>query len=317
MDFGYHNSEFVTQEDPRPDLSRTLERASFLDEAGFTWFSTMDHLWQIAVNGPPDEPFFDCYTVLPAVAAATENIELSALVTAPHYRNPAYLGRVLTTLDHLSDGRAVLGIGSGWFQDEYEGYGYEFPDISTRNRQMRETIELVEAMWTGDSPVSYAGEHYAIEDLYLEPKPVQDPRPPILVGGGGEELTLRATAEYADRWNVPGVSPAEYGEKLDVLRLHCERYGREYDEIEKTVLCSSVIRESTESGHEAYEELTAKAPMGPTPRDGFRGAVGSAEDAAAVFEAFGERGATTVMLKVPQHDRETIDRFVDEVMPTM
>lgn len=315
MKFGYHNNSFVTEDDNRPALEETLDRAVSLEEAGFSWFSVMDHLWQIGGNGYHDEPFFDAYTVLPAVARATEQMDLSALVTCPHYRNPAYLGRILTTLDHLSSGRAVLGIGAGWFEAEYEAYGYEFPDISTRNQQMRETIELVEEMWTEASPVSYEGTYYEIEDLVLEPKPEQEPRPPILIGGGGEQLTLRATAEYADRWNVPGTDPDTYEHKLSVLRDHCEELGREYETIEKTVAITTVIRDSTDAAHSAYQSLQSRTEDGPVSRGGFRGAVGTPAEVAEVVETYAELGVDCFILKVPKNDGETIEQFIDTVAP--
>ncbi len=314
MEFGYHNASFETHDEDEW-LDATLTRASRLDEAGFSWFSCMDHLWQISVNGYHDDPFFDCYTVLPAVAAATDSMELSALVTSPHYRNPGYLGRILTTLDHLSGGRAVLGIGAGWFEDEYRAYGYDFPDISTRNRQMRETIELIRAMWTESSPVTYAGEHYAIDDLILEPKPVQEPHPPVLVGGGGEQLTLRAVAEYADRWNVPGVDPETYGDKLEVLADHCARVDRPFEEIEKTVLTTALTRETDDAAHAAYEEKMARTELGPASRDTFRGAIGSPDEVERIVGAFADRGVERVIIKAMENDPATIDRFVEEILP--
>jgi F420-dependent oxidoreductase-like protein len=315
MKFGYHNTSFVTAEDDRPALEETIERASFLDNAGFSWLSVMDHLWQIGGNGYHDEPFFDAYTVLPAIARATKKMELGALVTCPHYRNPGYLGRILTTIDHLSTGRAVLGIGAGWFEREYEAYGYNFPDGPTRNKQMRDTIELIKEMWTEPSPVTYEGEHYEIEDVILEPKPVQEPRPPILIGGGGEQLTLRAAAEYADRWNIPGLDPETYDHKCSVLRRHCESIGRNYDTIEKTIALTTVIRDSTQEAHETYESLQSRTDTGPENREEFRGAVGTPTEVAETVETYADLDATSFILKVPKNDRETIEQFVDEVMP--
>ncbi|MFB6174086.1 MAG: TIGR03560 family F420-dependent LLM class oxidoreductase [Halobacteriales archaeon] len=314
MRFGYHHVSFDGDDDP---FGAMLDRARFLDANGFSWLSFMDHLWQISGNGRHDEPFFDCYTALPAAAAVTETVELSGLVTCVHYRNPALLGRMVTSLDHASDGRAVLGIGAGWFEAEYEAYGYEYPDPATRVRQMADTVRLIRALWTRESPVTYHGSHYSVEDVILEPKPVGDPHPPILIGGGGEQLTLRATADLADRWNIPGSSPSEYAEKLDVLRGHCDDLGRDYDEIEKTTANTVVIRDSTEAAHEAYEELMAGTESGPTPREGFRGLVGTPAEVADGIEAYADLGVELSMLKVPKNDRPTIERFVDDVMGTV
>jgi F420-dependent oxidoreductase-like protein len=319
MDFGYHHVsfEYPDEGDDRPTFDLVTDRAQFLEDAGFTWFSLMDHLWQIPGNGRVDEDFFDCYTTLPAIAAVTDEMELSGLVTCVHYRNPAYLGRALTTLDSISNGRAVLGIGAGWYEDEYDAYGYEYPDPATRIRQMRDAIQLIKAMWTEESPVDYEGEYYEVEDLILEPKPVQDPHPPVLVGGGGEQLTLRATAEHADRWNIPGTSPEQYEHKLDVLREHCEDLGRDYDEIEKTVANTVVIRDTTEAAHEAYEELMSGTENGPSPREEWRGLVGTPAEVAEGVEAFEDLGAELFMMKAPKNDRETVERFVDDVVPEL
>ncbi len=313
MDFGYHHASFDYVDRPdSPAIESTVERAQWLESEGFTWFSLMDHVWQLPFVGQRDEPFLDCYTALPAIAQATDTLELSALVTCPHYRNPGYLGRTLATLDHVSGGRAVLGIGAGWYEDEYDAMDLEYPDIATRNRQMRETIEICRAMWTEDSPVSYQGEHYEIDDFYCDPKP--DDGIPVLVGGGGEELTLRATAEYADRWNVPSGDPDAIDHKLDVLEGHCEDLGTDDDAITKTVGNRTVIRESSEDAHETYEELMARTEEGPTPREEGRGTVGSPAEVAHRLERFDEVGVDTFMLMVPSNDRRTVELFVDEVM---
>lgn len=314
MDIGYHHVSFDDDRD-RPLLDRITDRARRLEEAGFAWFSLMDHLWQIPPNGHRHEPFFDCYTTLPAIAAVTDRMELSGLVTCTHYRNPGLLGKTLTTLDHLSGGRAVLGIGAGWFEEEYDAYGYAFPEPATRISQLADAIRLVRAMWTEESPVTYVGDHYQLEDAIVEPKPVRDPHPPVLVGGGGEQLTLRVTARLADRWNIPGRHPDTYAHKLDVLRGHCDDVGREYDEIEKTVANTVVVRETTEAAHEAYEEIMAGTAAGPTPRDDYRGAVGTPAEVATEIEAFADLGVSLFMIKVPKNDPETIDRFIDDVLP--
>jgi len=315
MEFGYHHMSFQDADEPdRPVAEATVEHARWLDREGFTWFSLMDHLWQLSGNGRRDGPFLDCYTALPAVAQATDEIELGALVTCPHYRYPGYLARALATLDRIADGRAVLAIGAGWYEAEYEALGIEYPDPSTRSEQMRETIELCRTAWREDSPVDYEGEHYSLDGLYLEPKPVRDPVP-VLVGGGGEQLTLRATAEYADRWNIPGGDPERYAGKLDVLRKHCADLGRDYDDITRTVANTTVLREDRERAHEVYEELQNRTEGGPAPRDADRGAVGTPAEAAERVAAFEDVGVDQFMLKVPANDRRTRELFADEVMP--
>jgi alkanesulfonate monooxygenase SsuD/methylene tetrahydromethanopterin reductase-like flavin-dependent oxidoreductase (luciferase family) len=176
---------------------------------------------------------------------------------------------------------------------------------------MRETIEICRAMWTRESPVSYAGDHYEIDEFYCEPKPDGIP---VLIGGGGEELTLRATAEYADRWNLPSGDPETIAGKLDVLEGHCEEQGTDYDAITKTVGNRTVIREDAAEAHAVYEALTEHTEAGPTPRDEDRGAVGSPAGVAERLAGFDDIGVDTFMLMVPDNDRRTVELFVDEVM---
>ncbi|WP_225335015.1 TIGR03560 family F420-dependent LLM class oxidoreductase [Halomicrobium urmianum] len=314
MRFGYHHASFRDDGDTDGDLfEATVERAQWIEDEGFDFLSLMDHVWQLPGVGRRDEPFFDCYTALPAIARETDEVELSALVTCPHYRNPAYLGRVLASLDELSDGRAVLGIGAGWYEDEYEAMDVGYPDVSTRNRQMRETIELCRTMWNQDPPASYQGEFYELNDFYCVPAP--DREIPVLVGGGGEQLTLRATAEYADRWNIPSGNPETYAGKLDVLREHCVDLGRDYEEITKTIANRTVLRESTEAAHDAYESLIAETEEGATPRDEYRGVVGTPAEARDLLAEFADVGLDTFVAMPPLNDRRTCELFVDEVMP--
>lgn len=310
MEIGYHHSSFATHDD-RPAAEALVDRAQRLEDDGFDWFTLMDHLWQLPFVGHKDEPFVECYTGLSAVAAATDRMRLSGLVTCAHYRNPGYLAKTVSSLDALSGGRAVLGIGAGWYEAEYDAIGIDYPPADERIRQLRDQIELCTAAWTEESPVSYEGEYYSLEGLYLDPKPDDIP---ILVGGGGEQLTLRLTAEYADWWNLPGVTPEEYQHKLDVLRDHCETAGRDYDEIDKTVTITTVIRSETEAAHEAYEDLQAETDAETTPREEFRGLIGTPEEVAAGIEEYRELGVDRFQIGPPKNDPETIDRFVDDVM---
>jgi len=313
MDFGYHYHSFGTG-NGRTHAEAIERKVESLESAGFEWISCMDHLWQIGLNGQPDDPFFDAYTTLPAIAALTDTVEVAALVTCPLYRNPALLGRMLTTLDHISDGRAVLGIGAGWAEHEIRAYGYDFPEISERVRRMTETIELVKKMWTEPSPVSYQGEYYDISGLRLKPKPLRDPHPPILIGGSGEQLTLRAVAEHADRWNIPSTGPDELADKLAVLEEHCDTFDRDYQEIDKTVVHWAVIGDTTADAHGRYESLKSRTDAGPAPRDDHRGLVGTPDDIVDELTRYEELGVDMFMLKVLEGDDETLNRFHTEVM---
>ncbi|MFB6228637.1 MAG: TIGR03560 family F420-dependent LLM class oxidoreductase [Halobacteriales archaeon] len=311
MDFGYHNASFVYDGDD--SLADSMaERAKLVEDAGFTWFTLMDHFWQLAGIGHHDEPFVECYSGLSALARETDSMDLSALVTCVHYRNPAMLAKTVASLDTLSEGRAMLSIGAGWYDEEYDATGIEYPDDAERIRQMRDAIELCETAWTEPSPVEYEGEYYDLDGLYLNPKPGEVP---VMIGGGGEQLTLRVTAEYADAWNIPGSDPETYAHKLDVLEGHCADFGREYDDIEKTVTLSTLIRDSTDAAHEAYEDLLTESESGPTSREEFRGLVGTESDVARLIEQYRELGVDTLQIQPIKNDRESTLRFIDGVMP--
>jgi F420-dependent oxidoreductase-like protein len=202
----------------------------------------MDHFWQIGHNGPPEDPLLECYTVLPFLAAITRRVQIGASVTGVSYRHPGVLLKAVTSLDVLSGGRAWLGIGAAWNAAEAAGLGIPFPPLRTRFRQLEETLQIAQRMWSGDeSP--FDGELYQLERPLNSPGPIR--RPPILIGGGGERKTLRLVAEYADACNLFDLGDEYIGDlgggidtirhKLDVLRRHCDDVGRDYDEIVKTV----------------------------------------------------------------------------------
>jgi len=314
MEFGYHTTSFRFEGSPVEGVTEQLiDLARFVESAGFTWFTVMDHFQQLPFIGYPDEPTVECYAALSALARETDEMELSALVTCVNYRNPGLLAKQLSSLDMLSDGRAVLGIGAGYFEPEYHAAGIEFPEPATRIRQMADAVRLVETALGEPSPVDYDGEFYELEEFYCVPS--RDV--PILIGGGGEQLTLRVAAELADRWNIPGVGPAEYKHKLDVLRDHCADVGRDYDDITKTVTVKPVIREDANEArrlNRVYREETVDGPPAP---DEVPDVVGTPADVAAVVEEFEGLGVETFQLEVPKNDRRTAELFVDEVVPQL
>jgi alkanesulfonate monooxygenase len=214
--------------------ARTLTRvARAAEDAGFARLSLTDHLWQISLLGETTEPMLEAYTTLGFLAGRTETIELQTLVTAATYRPPGLLAKIVTTLDVLSGGRAWLGIGTGWNEEEASGLGLPFGPGGERYGRLAETLEIVLQMWS-DSAEPYAGEYYKLGCTLNIPVPVSRPRPKIMVGGGGERRTLRLAARYADAFNVFGGPDA--GQKVARLREHCELIGRNPDEIEKTAV---------------------------------------------------------------------------------
>jgi F420-dependent oxidoreductase-like protein len=181
------------------------------------------------------DPMLEGYSVLSFVAAKTERMRLGLLVTGVTYRHPGLLAKTVTTLDVLSGGRAMLGIGAAWYEREHLGLGVPYPPIAERFERLEEALQICEQMWS-DSEAPYSGKHYQLAETICVPAPIQSPRPPILIGGGGEKKTLRLVAKYADACNLFGTGPEMVAGKLDILRGHCDAVGRDYDSIEKTIL---------------------------------------------------------------------------------
>jgi F420-dependent oxidoreductase-like protein len=205
------------------------------DEAGFDSISVMDHLFQIRSFGPPEREMLEAYPTLAFIAAHTSRVKLLTLVTGVTLRHPGVLAKSVTTLDVLSGGRAWLGIGAAWNEDEHRGLGIPFPPLGERFERLEETLQICLRMWAGDeSP--YEGSHYRLERPLNSPQALSRPRPRILVGGGGERRTLRLVARYADACNL--FPSPRVPHKLDVLRRHCEAEGRDYDSIERTSVFS-------------------------------------------------------------------------------
>ncbi len=206
------------------------------ERAGFYSFWVMDHFFQIRNVGPAENEMLEGWSALAFAAGVTNRIRLGTMVTGVTYRYPGLLVKTATTLDVLSHGRAYFGIGAAWNEQEHKGLGVPFPPVSERFELLEETLRLAHQMWSGDeSP--FAGKHYQLERPLNSPRSVQRPHPPILVGGGGEQKTLRLVAQYADACNLfARIGDDELNHKLDVLRGHCEQVGRPYSEIEKTTL---------------------------------------------------------------------------------
>ena len=213
-----------------PDLARIVRTA---DEAGVDRISVMDHVWQIGPVGPPESDMLEAYTALGFIAAHTSRAKLLTLVTGVTYRDPGLLVKAVTTLDVLSGGRAMLGIGAAWNEEESRGLGLFFPPTAERFERLEETLQIALQMWS-DSEEPYEGTHYRLGRTLNSPQSLSRPHPPILIGGGGEKKTLRLVAQYADSCNL--FAGAEIGHKLDVLRKHCEDVGRPFDAIERTAL---------------------------------------------------------------------------------
>ena len=211
------------------------DTAEAAEEAGCTLFTFMDHYFQMEGFSRSEDPMLEGYTALGFVAGRTERMELGLLVTGVTYRYPALLAKIVTTLDVLSGGRALLGLGAAWYEREHLGLGVPYPPIAERFERLEETLQICLQMWSDDNG-PYDGRHFQLAETLCVPQPVQQPRPRIMVGGGGEKKTLRLVARYADANNIFATSPEQVRHKLDVLKAHCEREGRDPSEIQNTTL---------------------------------------------------------------------------------
>jgi alkanesulfonate monooxygenase len=233
MKIGLHVSNFSWPGGPRTIAADLGRVAAAAEDQGFAKLSVMDHVWQIGPIGPPERDMLEAYTTLGFLAGKTERIELLAWVTAVVYREPGLLAKAVTTLDVLSGGRAWLGIGAAWNEPEARGLGLPFPPTAERFERLEEALEICLQMWSDDDK-PYSGKHYRLERTLNSPQSLTRPHPPILIGGAGERKTLRLVAQYAQACNLFAGPDLEH--KLNVLRRHCDDIGRDYDELEKTVM---------------------------------------------------------------------------------
>src|SRR5207302_1788591 len=279
--------------------------ATAAERGGFDSVYVMDHLYQIRGVGPQTDPMLEGYTLLGGLAARTTRVRLGTLVTGVTYRNPAFLAKVVTTLDIVSSGRAICGIGAAWNEDEHRGYGYEFPPVGERLSRLEEALQIIRAMFREDAP-SFSGRYYRIEHALNVPRPVQPNGPPILIGGGGEQRTLKLVAQYADMCNFFG-DVATVRHKLDVLHRHCEAVGRDPNTIIKTRLGSLIIR-GTDAEAERALERRMKVP-GVNPewvRFGY--IVGGPERVSEQVQKFLDAGLDGMIFNMPHvEDPEAIE----------
>ena len=256
--FGFHLPSYTHPDLPPERLfDRVVEQAKAAEGAGFALVTVMDHLYQIPGIGRVDEPMLEGWSVLAALARETRHVRLGTLVTGVTYRNPALLAKQVTTLDTISSGRALLGLGAAWNDVEHEGYGYDFPPVRDRMDRLDEALSIITSMFREDRP-TFHGKHYRIEGALNVPRPIQHGGPPILVGGGGEQRTLRIAARYADmtHWFPLGMDTLK--RKDDLLVSYCEEIGRDPSTIERTMATPVVVVASEAEVRAAVEALPAE-----------------------------------------------------------
>jgi alkanesulfonate monooxygenase SsuD/methylene tetrahydromethanopterin reductase-like flavin-dependent oxidoreductase (luciferase family) len=243
-------------------------------------------------------------TAISYLAGAFPKLYLGSIVLCQSYRNPALLAKMGATLQILSGGRFIFGIGAGWKKDEYLAYGYEFPEVPVRLKQLDETVKIVRKLWT-EAPASFEGKYYRIEAAYCEPRP--EPIPPLLIGGGGEKVTLRIAAEQADWWNFPGGTLENYAHKLEVLRGHCQAVGRNYDEIVKTWACEAITI--------AESEAEARRIAERNPFNGPTAIIGTPQQVADQLRRFTDLGVEHFILRFADFPNTAgVELFAEEVI---
>jgi F420-dependent oxidoreductase-like protein len=235
MRVGIHVVSFTWPGAPESIGPTLANAARAAEDAGVSWFSLMDHWFQIEHMAPVTDPMLEGYTSLGFVAAHTQTPTLGLLVTGVTYRHPGLLAKIIATLDVLSGGRAQLGIGAAWYEREHRALGVPFPPTAERFERLEETLQICRQMWSDDDG-PYEGRHYQLAETICEPRSISQPRPSILIGGGGERKTLRLVARYADACNLFASNPEEVAHKLDVLRRHCDAEERDPGTIERTIL---------------------------------------------------------------------------------
>jgi F420-dependent oxidoreductase-like protein len=253
--FGLHLPNFTFRDSPPEALfDRLVEQVRVAEDAGFSLVTVMDHLYQIPGVGPVTDPMLEAWSTLAALARETKRVRLGTLVTGVTYRNPAFLAKTVTTLDVISGGRAILGLGAAWNEEEHRGYGYEFPPLRERMDRLDEALTVIRAMFTEDRP-SFEGRHYRIHEALNVPRPIQAGGPRVMVGGGGEQRTLRIAARHADltHWFALGIEALRH--KTEVLEGYCEEIGRDPSTIERTMGTPVIVAESEAAARPFLEQI--------------------------------------------------------------
>jgi F420-dependent oxidoreductase-like protein len=290
--------------------AKAVEIAVLAESLGYDSIWVYDHFHN--VPRPAHEAVFECWTTIAAISQRTSRIRLGQMVGCNSYRNPGLLAKITSTVDVISGGRLDWGIGAGWYENEYRSYGYEFPKPKDRIGMLRETVEIVKSMWT-ESETTYRGAHYELVRANCDPKPLQAPHPPIWIGGGGEQLTLRVVARHADCSNFGG-NPEEFARKCEVLKSHCVAVGRDYDTIRKTWSPEVFIRST-----EAEIVAAGTRSLWAEPFDPWRAGnlVGTPEQVAEKIETYRALGCTGfIPWNADYPDTETLELLATKVIPS-
>lgn len=293
----------------RIDWEDQRDYARAVEAAGFDGIGVPDHL----MTG--DGATTECLVTLTALARETDSVTLFPKTINNELRHPPLLAKMAAGIDNVSGGRLKLGMGAGWKEDEAVAYGYEWPDAPDRLRAMEEAIELTERLWTEDE-VTYDGDYYQVQDAVCKPHPTQSPRPPIMVGGGGEEFTLRIAAKHADEWNFWG-PPDVIERKMNVLRDHCDTYGTDFDDIDVAWFARCIVRETEAEVEEILDRVPRfRDPDEDDPMASYNNLVGTPAQLAEQLEPYADLGVDEVDLEFVDFPEPTgVELFADEVAP--
>ncbi|NJP07461.1 MAG: LLM class F420-dependent oxidoreductase [Chloroflexaceae bacterium] len=279
--------------------------------------SVYDSIWVYdhfhTVPQPTMETTFECWTSTAALARDTKRVKVGQMVTCNGYRHPSLLAKMASTVDVLSHGRLLCGLGAGWYENEWRAYGYGFPETRERMGMFREACEIVVRMWTEERPV-FQGKYYTLDQPINEPKGVQQPHPPLWIGGSGEQVTLKLVAKWGNACNVFG-DPAMLQHKYDVLRQHCETVGRNYDEIIRSTPVSVLLLKPGEDAETAINRITGGLVTMQAFRQWFK--VGTADEIADLLRQMIAVGTNYFIIYLPMlaYDHEQLHRFTEEVIP--
>jgi F420-dependent oxidoreductase-like protein len=285
------------------------------EELGFDTLWVNDHL--LPSVGPLDKENLDGWTTLAAIAATTSRVKIGALVTSNTFRHPAVLAKMATTVDHLSNGRLILGIGAGYLEREHQAYGIPLPAVKERAKRLEEALQVITKLWTADSTVSFKGQYYTLVDAPFMPKPIQRPHPPIMIGGTGEKRILPLVARYAQMWNIGNLTPEEVAAKSKVLEEHCRKIGRNCAEIERSYLTPLYIKADPAEAQGFLEQI-AKARGLSVDQARKSLLVGDLAAVRQQLQAYIDVGVTHFIIALRRpglYDREGVRLFAKEVMP--
>ena len=308
---GWRGGDLPLEEENDPvkqyEFSKSISVTA--DTIGFDSIYAYDHFIPF-YSDDRNKNIFECFTLLSALAAITERIKIGQIVTCNSYRNPSFLAKMLSTLDVISKGRVELGIGAGWYEQEYTAYGYHFPSNVSRIKQLDESVSIIKAMWK-EKHTSFEGKYYRIKEAICNPKPIQKPHPIIMIGGSGEKYLLKVVAKHADRYNLFFGTPNDMKTKISVLKEHCKSIGRDYKEIQYSIVLPCIIKDTDQEVNQVLVQYKRKDKTLEEYLQYLIGgvAVGTPEKVLQGLEKYIDIGVTHIILHFIGLDETTLRLF--------